>query len=96
MDTAELRIYPGVEHFETSQTGQASKDTVGSLDHPLTVLREREHPFSLLLSTWADAAVERQENGHWIAVPGGGASLLVKPANYRLHWSAARTRRFRE
>jgi len=95
-DTAELRIYPDVERLETSPTGHASTDMVGSPDHPLTVLHEREHPFSLLLPKWADAAVERQENGHWIAVPGRGASFRVKPGNYRLHRSAANARRSRE
>jgi len=95
-NAATLRIWPDVERFPRGR--RTIKDAAeerrwlfgglaemaGTLEQPLTALREREHTFRLRLPGWTEARIERLEGDRRIPVKVEGGSLIVKPGTYRL------------
>jgi hypothetical protein len=82
-DIATLRIYADVERRPRTLTGNCDIDLVGTLDNPLTILLEHEHPFHLNLLGWSDAGVERLLDGGWTPVEGRAASFNATAGIYR-------------
>lgn len=82
---ATLRIYPDLERRPVkAPTGKADSDMMGTLEQPLTVLHEHEHPFRLLLRGWGDSKVQRSDNGTWTPVPVVAGSFTARAGVYRL------------
>jgi hypothetical protein len=73
---ADLWIYPDVVRLRDGLSGTAKE--------PLTRLEYRQHPFHLHLRGWADAKLERFDNGAWSAVPGRAGQFLATPGRHRL------------